>query len=70
MVENGMEPMEAILAGTRNAADLLGIASEVGTVVPGKAADLVAVQGNPLRDISAMTRPVFVMREGIIYRRD
>ncbi len=70
MVDNGLEPMEAILAGTRNAADLLGIISEVGTVEPGKAADLVAVQGNPLRDISAMTRPVFVMREGIIYRRD
>jgi imidazolonepropionase-like amidohydrolase len=64
MVENGMSPMDAILAGTKNAAELLGVAREVGTVEPGKLADLVGVPGDPLEDISVVTRPVFVMHEG------
>jgi imidazolonepropionase-like amidohydrolase len=67
MVENGMEPMAAIVAGTRNAADLLGLLGEIGTVEAGKDADLVAVDGDPLQDIAVVTRPVFVMREGRVY---
>ncbi|MDX1390086.1 MAG: amidohydrolase family protein [Acidobacteriota bacterium] len=64
MVENGMDPMDAILAGTYGAADLLGVLDEVGTVQVGKIADLVAVDGNPLDDMSVVTRPVFVMHKG------
>ncbi len=64
MVENGMDPMDAIVAGTYGAADLLGVLDEVGTVQLGKIADLVAVDGNPLGDITVVTNPVFVMHEG------
>ena len=64
MAQNGMTPMAAIQAGTRNAADLLGLADQVGTVERGKLADLVAVPGNPLDDVELLTRPVFVMHAG------
>jgi imidazolonepropionase-like amidohydrolase len=66
MVENGMKPMDAIVAGTRNAADLLGVVNDVGTIEAYKIADLVAVDGDPTADITVMTRPVFVMHEGRI----
>ncbi len=64
MVENGMKPMDAIVAGTSSAARLLGLEGEVGSVEKGKIADLVAVPGDPLQDVSVLTRPVFVMHEG------
>lgn len=64
MVDNGMKPMEAILAGTRNAAQLLGVDGEVGTIEKGKVADLVAVAGDPLENIATLGEPVFVMHEG------
>lgn len=70
MVENGMGPMQAIVAGTRSAADLLGLLAEIGTVETGKVADLVAVAGDPLRDISLVTHPVFVMHDGTVYRQE
>jgi imidazolonepropionase-like amidohydrolase len=66
MVSLGMKPMDAILAGTRNAAELLGLEKEIGTVEPGKIADLVAVDGNPLDDIAAMTKASFVMHGGVV----
>jgi imidazolonepropionase-like amidohydrolase len=64
MVEHGMSPMEAIVAATVNAADLLGVADDVGTLEPGKAADLIAVDGDPLQDVRALKSIVFVMRDG------
>ncbi len=64
MVENGMTPMASLQAGTRNAAELLGVLDEVGTIETGKVADLVAVPGNPLEDIEVVTRPAFVMHQG------
>ncbi|MFQ5718484.1 MAG: amidohydrolase family protein [Acidobacteriota bacterium] len=64
MAANGMTPMQAIVAGTHNAATLLGLDQEVGTVEAGKVADLVGVPGNPLEDMSVVTHPVFVMHEG------
>jgi imidazolonepropionase-like amidohydrolase len=69
MVEQGMAPMDAILAGTRNAADLLGLADELGTIEPGRIADLVAVSGDPLHDVEVLTRPVFVMHNGAVVLR-
>jgi imidazolonepropionase-like amidohydrolase len=66
MVENGMKPMDAIVAGTKSASILLGLESEVGTLEAGKVADIVAVSGDPLKDINVVTRPVFVMHEGAI----
>jgi imidazolonepropionase-like amidohydrolase len=66
MVENGMDAMDAIVAGTRGAADLLGVSNDVGTIETYKIADLVAVDGDPLTDINVLTRPVFIMHEGRI----
>lgn len=64
MVENGMEPMAALLAGTRNAAELLGLSDKVGSLETGKVADIVAVAGDPLERIEVVTEPVFVMHRG------
>ncbi|HEY6140566.1 MAG TPA: amidohydrolase family protein [Thermoanaerobaculia bacterium] len=61
----GMTPMQAIETATRAAADLLGMSDRVGTIEPGKLADLVAVPGNPLQDITAMERVSFVMKDGV-----
>ncbi len=68
MTEAGMPAMEAIKAGTINAADLLGIKDERGSVESGKIADIVAVDGDPLQDITAMGRVSFVMKEGKVYK--
>ena len=67
MVEAGMPPMEAIKAATVNAADLLGITDQTGSIVKGKFADIVAVDGDPLIDIKTMKNMAFVMKEGEIY---
>lgn len=64
MVQNGMAPAAAIQAGTRNAAELLGLGEVVGTIEKGKLADLVAVHGDPLGDIALLQHPVFVMKGG------
>jgi imidazolonepropionase-like amidohydrolase len=64
MTELGMSPASALLAGTREAAKLLGIDSEVGTLEAGKVADIVAVPGNVLRDIHATEHPILVMQGG------
>lgn len=69
MVEGGMPPMEAIKAGTINAANLMGIKDERGSVETGKMADIVAVDGNPLDDITSMGQVIFVMKEGKVYKR-
>jgi imidazolonepropionase-like amidohydrolase len=69
MVDNGMTPMQALVAGTGAAAELLGLADQIGTLAVGKVADIVAVAGDPLQDIQVVTRPVFVMHQGEIHRR-
>lgn len=66
MVDGGMPPMEAIQSATLRGAELLGIEDELGTVEEGKVADLVAVEGNPLEDISLMLDMALVMKEGAI----
>jgi imidazolonepropionase-like amidohydrolase len=68
MVEWGMTPMQAIQAATVNAADLLGWADRVGSVAPGRYADLVAVDGDPLADIHELERVRFVMKGGTVYK--
>ena len=68
MVQHGMTPMAAIEAATVNAADLLGLSSEVGTLEAGKRADLIAVEGDPLADVTILTDVDFVMRDGRVYR--
>jgi len=69
MVEAGMPPMAAIKASTLEAARLLDMEKEIGTVEPGKAADLVAVPGDPLADIKQMTKVTFVMKGGVVYKQ-
>ena len=64
----GMAPMQAITAGTSSAAKLLGWGRDVGTLERGKWADVVAVPGDPTKDIHAMERTVFVMKNGVIYK--
>ncbi len=68
MVAGGMPPIEAIRAATLNAAKLLRIDDELGTIESGKIADVVAVPGDPTEDINRMLDVSFVMRSGIIYK--
>jgi imidazolonepropionase-like amidohydrolase len=70
MVSAGMSEMDAIVSATRSAAELLGLAEEIGTIEVGKAADLVATAGNPLVDIGELERVVFVMRNGVIHKNE
>jgi imidazolonepropionase-like amidohydrolase len=69
MVEWGMTPMQAIQAATVNAADLLGQGDRVGSLQAGRYADLVAVKGDPLKNISELERVQFVMKGGVVVRR-
>jgi imidazolonepropionase-like amidohydrolase len=69
MVQYGMKPLEALQAGLLNGAKLLGWQNEIGALKPGYFADIIAVPGNPLEDISALTRVRFVMKGGRIYRK-
>jgi imidazolonepropionase-like amidohydrolase len=64
----GMRPMDAIVAGTMNAAKLLGLDRSIGSLQTGKIADIVAVSGNPLTDIKRMENVTFVMKNGAIYK--
>ena len=64
----GMTPMQSIIAGTSNAAKLLGWDKSLGTLATGKWADIVAVPGDPIADIKAMEKPVFVMKNGVVYK--
>ena len=69
MVEwGGMTPMQSIVAGTMNGATLLGLEKNIGSLTVGKYADIVAVSGDPLKDIKRMESSVFVMKNGMIYK--
>jgi imidazolonepropionase-like amidohydrolase len=70
MAAAGMPAAECIVAATRNAAELCDLASEIGTIEPGKLADVIAVAKSPLDDISELRRVRFVMRAGVIHRDD
>jgi imidazolonepropionase-like amidohydrolase len=69
MVKFGMTPAQAIRAATATAADVLGMQDSLGTVEAGKLADIVAVPGDPLEDVSVMEKVEFVMKGGVVYRR-
>jgi imidazolonepropionase-like amidohydrolase len=69
MVKYGMTPMQAIQAATTSAADLLGRSHEIGAVQEGKCADLIAVQGDPLQDVSVLEHVRFVMKDGVVYKQ-
>ena len=69
MVKFGMTPAQAIRAATVTAAELLGVRDSLGSVETGKLADIVAVPGDPLSDVSVMEKVDFVMKSGMVYRR-
>jgi imidazolonepropionase-like amidohydrolase len=69
MVKFGMTPAQAIRAATSTAAELLGTQNEVGTIEAGKLADIVAVPGDPLADVSVMEKVEFVMKGGTVYKK-
>ncbi|HEV2363600.1 MAG TPA: amidohydrolase family protein [Caulobacteraceae bacterium] len=70
MVEAGMSPAEAIRAATVNAAELLDISDEAGTITPGKSADLIAVDADPLAEVTELERVRFVMARGQAAKTD
>ncbi len=67
-VNYGMDPMHVISAATRNGAELLQIADELGTIEPGKLADIIVVHGNPWMDMMALRNPVRVIKGGEVLK--
>jgi imidazolonepropionase-like amidohydrolase len=70
MVKYGMTPIQAIRSATSNASDLLGKSNLLGSLQPGKYADIIAVTGDPLADIRVLEHVHFVMKEGKIYKQE
>ena len=70
LIANGLSPTQALFAATRNAADLIGASDRIGSVQAGRYADLVATPGDPLKDPVQFKRVSFVMKGGVIYRRN
>jgi len=69
MVKYGMTPMQAIQSATSLAADLLGRSNELGSIKPGKYADVIAVSGDPLENVSVLENVQFVMKDGKVYKQ-
>jgi len=70
MVKYGMTPMQAIRAGTLSGATLLGKEADLGSLATGKLADLVAVKGDPLQDITVLQHVDFVMKDGVVFKQN
>ncbi len=70
MIEAGMPAMEAIKAATSSAADLLGMLQQLGSIEINKLADIIAVDGDPLKDVLAFGKVIFVMKDGVIFKKN
>ncbi|MEJ7823774.1 MAG: amidohydrolase family protein [Chitinophagaceae bacterium] len=70
MIEGGMPPMEAIRSATLNGAELLGVTNILGVIEKGKLADIIAVDGDPIKDIRTMEKVRFVMKDGVVYKNE
>ncbi len=68
MVQYGMNPMQAVQAATVHAADLIGWPEDVGAIAPGRYADIIAIRGDPLADVSLFEQVEFVMKSGTVYK--
>ena len=68
LIESGMTPIQVLSAATKTNAELLGLGSETGTIEPGKSADLIVVDGNPLADIRSLDRVQWVVARGRIMK--
>lgn len=69
LVRAGLTPLEAIQAATVHAADHLQVSAVAGSLTPGKAADIIAVDGDPLKDVTVLTKVRFVMKEGVVHKQ-
>ncbi|MCF8506227.1 MAG: amidohydrolase family protein [Caulobacter sp.] len=70
LVKAGMSPLDAIRAATIWAADHFGLLDQIGSLLPGKQADLIAVRGDPLTDVTVLTKVSFVMKGGVVYKSE
>jgi imidazolonepropionase-like amidohydrolase len=70
MVEFGMTPMAAIQSATSTAAEMLGMSGQIGVIAPGAYADIVAVPGDPLKDVQELSKVSFVMKDGKVFRKN
>ena len=70
MVKLGLGPLQAIQAATVNDADLLGWSDKVGTIEPGKWADIIAVDGDPVKDVTTLEHVKFVMKGGEVVKNE
>jgi imidazolonepropionase-like amidohydrolase len=66
----GMDPMRAMVSANSLAAEVLGMSDQIGSISPGLEADIIALDGDPLKDITAVRRVVFVMKGGVVYKND
>jgi imidazolonepropionase-like amidohydrolase len=66
--DGGMDPMRAMVGANSLGAEALGLADRIGSIAPGLQADIIALNGDPLKDITAVRRVVFVMKEGVVYK--
>jgi len=69
LVKYGMTPMQAIQSATSSAADLIGRSNEFGSIKPGRYADVIAVSGDPLQDVTLLENVQFVMKNGVVYKQ-
>jgi imidazolonepropionase-like amidohydrolase len=67
--DGGQRPMDALVSATSGAARALGLEERIGAIAPGLDADLIAVEGDPSRDVGALRRVAFVMRQGVVYKQ-
>src|SRR6478672_11176012 len=70
LVSGGMTPLQALQAATINGAALLNWSDRIGTIEPGKFADIIAIDGDPVQDINAIEKVVFVMKDGVTFKND
>ena len=70
MVKYGLTPMQAIQSATINAADLLDCKNKTGSITKGKLADIIAVDGDVIKDISILEHVMFVMKDGVVYKNE
>jgi imidazolonepropionase-like amidohydrolase len=66
----GVDPMAAMVSANSVGAEALGMTNEIGAIVPGLQADIIALDGDPLKDITAVRRVVFVMKGGVVYKNN
>jgi len=66
--DSGVDPMTAMVSANSLGAEALGMADRLGSIAPGLEADIIALDGDPLRDITAVQRVIFVMKGGVVYK--